>query len=40
MLIIGISFFVNFPNLIDWNFFIIGIAFFTTGFLIDKFVLK
>ena len=40
MLIIGISFIVNFPDLMNWNYFIVGVAFFTMGFMIEKFVLK
>ena len=40
MFTIGISFIVNFPNLINWNFFIVGVAFFSMGFMIEKFVLK
>ncbi len=40
MFILGISFVINFPELINWNFFIVGIAFFTMGFMIEKFVLK
>ena len=40
MFILGISFVINFPELINWNFFIVGIAFFTIGFMIEKFVLK
>ena len=40
MLILGISFVIKFPELIDWNFFIVGIAFFCMGFMIEKYVLK
>ena len=40
MIVIGISFFINFPDLINWNFFIVGVAFFAMGFMIEKFVLK
>jgi len=40
MLILGVSFVINFPNLINWNFFIVGIAFFFMGFMIEKYVLK
>jgi|TARA_X000001036_G_scaffold108884_1_gene102045 hypothetical protein len=40
MFILGVSFVINFPELINWNFFIVGIAFFTMGFMIEKFVLK
>ena len=40
MITIGISFIINFPELINWNYFIVGVAFFTIGFMIEKFVLK
>ena len=40
MIIIGVSFFINFPQLINWNYFIVGVAFFSMGFMIEKFVLK
>ena len=40
MLILGVSFVISFPNIINWNFFIVGIAFFVMGFMIEKFVLK
>jgi hypothetical protein len=40
MIIILGSFIVNFPDLINWNFFIVGVAFFCIGFMIEKFVLK
>ena len=40
MLIFGVSFVINCPDLINWNFFIVGIAFFSMGFMIEKFVLK
>ena len=40
MLIIGISFIVYFPDLINWNYFIVGVAFFSMGFMIEKFGLK
>ena len=40
MLIIGISFMRNFPNSINWNSFIVGVSFFSMGFMIEKFVLK
>ena len=40
MFAIGISFIANFPNLINWNYFIVGVAFFSMGFMIEKFVLK
>tara|TARA_X000000368_G_scaffold399490_1_gene370517 strand:+ start:314 stop:442 length:129 start_codon:yes stop_codon:yes gene_type:complete len=40
MFILGVSFVINFPDLINWNFFIVGIAFFSMGFMIEKFILK
>ena len=40
MLILAISFIVKFPDLINWNYFIVGVAFFSMGFMIEKFVLK
>jgi len=40
MFIISVSFFISFPELINWNYFIVGIAFFCMGFMIEKFVLK
>ena len=40
MSIIAFSFAVNFPETINYNYLIIGIAFFSVGFLIEKFVLK
>ena len=40
MFILGASFVINFPDLINWNLFIVGIAFFCMGFMIEKFVLK
>ena len=40
MAIIGINFFSTFPGKNDWNNFIIGVVFFSTGFMIEKFVLK
>tara|TARA_B100001750_G_C15236666_1_gene460837 strand:- start:568 stop:690 length:123 start_codon:yes stop_codon:yes gene_type:complete len=40
MLILGTSFVISFPNIIDWNLFIVGVAFFSVGFMIEKFVLK
>ncbi len=40
MITIGISFFINFPETMNWNYFIVGIAFFSMGFMIEKFVLK
>jgi hypothetical protein len=40
MFILGVSFVISFPDLINWNFFIVGIAFFSMGFMIEKFVLK
>ncbi len=40
MLVIGLSFVKNFPKTIDWFYFLIGIAFFLLGMLVEKFVLK
>ncbi len=40
MLILGVSFVISFPDIINWDLFIIGIAFFSIGFMIEKFVLK
>ena len=40
MITIGISFVINFPETMNWNYFIVGIAFFSMGFMIEKFVLK
>ena len=40
MIILGVSFVINFPELINWNYFIVGIAFFCTGYMIEKYVLK
>ena len=40
MITVGISFIINFPELMNWNYFIVGIAFFSIGFMIEKFVLK
>jgi len=40
MFILGISFVINFPELINWNFFFVGIGFFCMGFMIEKFVLR
>ena len=40
MLILGVSFVISFPNIINWNFFIVGVSFFSMGFMIEKFVLK
>ncbi len=40
MLIIGGSFISNFPETINYYYLIVGIAFFSIGFLIEKFVLK
>lgn len=40
MLVLGVSFVINFPLTINWNLFIIGVAFFSMGFMIEKFVLK
>jgi hypothetical protein len=40
MIIILGSFIANLPELINWNFFIVGVAFFCIGFMIEKFVLK
>ena len=40
MFVIGISFLINFPDRMNYNYLVIGIAFFSMGFLIEKFVLK
>jgi len=40
MLILGVSFVINFPETINWNFFIVGIAFFSLGFMVERFILK
>ena len=40
MLILGVSFVINFPDLINWNFFIVGIAFFYYGFYDRKVCFK
>ncbi len=40
MSIIGVSFYMYFPYRMSYETFIIGIAFFVMGFLIEKFVLK
>ena len=40
MVVISASFIINFPKLMNWNYFIIGLAFFAIGFMIEKFVLK
>ena len=40
MSIIGLTFYISFPNRISYETFIVGVAFFLMGFLIEKFVLK
>ena len=40
MITIGVSFVISFPALMNWNYFIVGVAFFSVGFMIEKFVLK
>ena len=40
MIIIGASFLSKFPNRMNYNYLVIGMAFFSVGFLIEKFVLK
>ncbi len=40
MTIIAFNLYISFPNRMSYESFIIGIAFFTMGFLIEKFVLK
>ena len=40
MFVIGISFLTNFPDRMNYNYLVVGIAFFSMGFLIEKFVLK
>ena len=40
VLIIGVSFLYQFPDRMNYNYLIIGVAFFSLGFLIEKFVLK
>ena len=40
MIVIAVSFFSKFPNRMNYNYLVIGIAFFSVGFLIEKFVLK
>ena len=40
MLVIGASFLYQFPDRMNYNYLIIGAAFFSLGFLIEKFVLK
>jgi len=38
--VIAFSFYISFPYRISYESFIVGIAFFLIGFLIEKFVLK
>jgi len=40
MIIIGLSFVINFPELINWNYFFMGLSFFIWGVIIEKYVLK
>tara|TARA_Y100000996_G_scaffold145255_1_gene111758 strand:- start:1223 stop:1348 length:126 start_codon:yes stop_codon:yes gene_type:complete len=40
MTFIAVNFYVAFPGRMSYEVFIIGIAFFVMGFLIEKFVLK
>ena len=40
MIIIGFSFLYSFPNRMSYDFLIIGIAFFSIGYLVEKFVLR
>ena len=40
MLVIGVSFLYQFPDRMNYNYLKIGIAFFSLGFLVEKFVLK
>ena len=40
MIVIGVSLYLSFPDRMNYNNFVIGIGFFTMGFLIEKFVLK
>ncbi len=40
MTIIGVSLYISFPSRMSYESFIIGIAFFMMGYMIEKFVLK
>ena len=40
MTIIGINLYISFPSRMSYESFVIGIAFFSMGLLIEKFVLK
>ncbi len=40
MIIIGGSFLYSFPNRMNYDFLIVGIAFFSIGYLVERFVLR
>tara|TARA_B100000427_G_C15012910_1_gene379089 strand:+ start:224 stop:364 length:141 start_codon:yes stop_codon:yes gene_type:complete len=40
MVVIGFSFLYSFPNRMNYDFLIVGIAFFSIGYLVERFVLR
>ena len=40
MIVIGFSFLYSFPDRMNYNFLIIGVAFFSIGYLVERFVLR